>query len=562
MKERVSNVFMPLTFALKYLKKERKILYLVAIVSASTAIFRLLVPIYFGDAVTSVEKLDLSSVEYFAILVVVVSALSAVTQFIVNYGSQYLSQRYAFELRNDTVHRLLNKRFPFFEQQTSGNLLSRCTMDIEATRNFVLASLAQLIPTVFLIVISVYFLATLDPVYLLFFVFVVPLLIYLGIRFQKKQRGHWRTIRDTYGIMNERLQENITGQRLVRGFLAEGREVEKFENTTNAYFSEYNVVAKLRGKYNNIMPLLISAAATGVIIVGGYTSIIAATSVGSLVSAVTIFNTLTFPVSFLGRLIVWSENARAGIDRIADVIKSDLDEETGVLGDQVASPPVEASKLTFTRDKKQILNRVGFRLRKGELVAITGATGSGKSTFINMIPRFYDPDSGMIEFDGKESSSFSLSELRGSVAIVPQEISLLSGSIRENIAFGNGEFTEEEIIEAARIAHIDDFIQSLPEKYETAVGERGITLSGGQKQRVAIARAVIMKPEILIFDDATSSLDAETEIGIFRSIKEELRDTSTIIISFRESGLGMADRVVKLENGEFVDHDTSELEVA
>jgi len=519
-------------------------------------VFRLLVPIFFGDAVNSVESTDFAAAEHFVVLILIVSGLSAVASFVVNYGSQYLSQRYAYELRKDVFHHLLNKKFRYFENQTSGNLLSRSTMDIEATRNFVLNVLSQLIPTIFLIAIAFYFLITLDVIYSFFFLLVVPVLIYLGITFQRKQRNHWRKIRDTYGTMNERLQENITGQRVVRGFLGEDREVERFTETTDTYFQEYNLVAKLRGKYNNLMPLLISAAATGVILYGGYTSLITGSQIGNLAAAVNIFNTMAFPVSFIGRLIVFSENAKAGIDRIDTII--DGQDEEAVSGEinNPLTPPAEVNAISFSRGSKVILNGMSFHIKKGEFIAITGTTGSGKSTLINMLPRLYDPDSGTISYNGVVYDRFTLPEIRERIAVVPQEISLLSGSIRENIAFGKGEFSDQEVIEAAKIAHIDDFIESLPDKYETIVGERGITLSGGQKQRVAIARAVIMKPEVLIFDDATSSLDAETELDIFNSIRSKLRSTSVIIISLKETGLMFADRVLIVDNGDL--HEVTE----
>ena len=535
------------------MKKERKYIVIVSAIGAVSAIFRLLVPIFFGDAVTAVQDLSLAKVEYFSLLIIGVSAISAVAQFVINYGSMYLSQRYAYSLRKEMFHHLLSKKFPFFENETSGNLLSRSTMDIEATRNFVMALLSQLIPTIFLIGIAFYFLVTLDIIYSLIFLAVVPALIYLGITFQRKQRGHWRSIRDHYGIMNERLQENITGQRVVRGFLGEDREIKKFTSTTDAYFSEYNIVARLRGKYNNLMPLLISAAATGVILYGGYTSLITAASVGPLVAAVNIFNTMTFPVSNLGRLIVFSENARAGVERINTVIDNQNEEKLDENIDNPVNPPAVIQGLKFSRGTNVILNDISLTIVKGEFVAITGGTGAGKSTLINMLPRFYTPESGNITYDGVKIDEFTLPEIRERIGIVPQEINLLSGSIRENICFANGKFSEEEMIEAAGIAHIDDFIDSLPDKYDTIVGERGITLSGGQKQRIAIARAVITKPDLLIFDDATSSVDAETELAIFKSIRDKLRNTSVIIISLRDTGLMFADRVFVVENGKITE---------
>lgn len=514
-----------------------------------TSTLTLLISIYIGDAVNQVLRSGLGGVEYYVLLILLVSALASVAQFVVSYGSQYLSQRYAFALREDVFHHLVSKKFKFFENDTSGNLLSRCTMDIEATRNFVLNLLSLMIPTILLIGIAFYFLLELNPFYSLFFLLVVPVLIYLGMEFQRKQRVHWRKIRDEYGVMNERLQENITGQRVVRSFLGEDREIKRFRDTTDTYFEEYLVVARLRGVYNNLMPLLISVAATAVIIYGGYSNIVSITSVGSLVAAVNIFNTMISPVSILGRLIVWAENARAAIDRIGDILSGKDEEAFDASVEKDAQPPVAISAINFSRGTRVILNNLSFDIAKGEFVAITGSTGSGKSTLISMLPRFYDVDSGAISFNGVRYDGFTLPEIRGRIGVVPQEVSILSGTLRENIAFGNGEYTDEQVAEAARTAHVADFIDSLPDRYETMVGERGITLSGGQKQRIAIARAILPKPELLIFDDATSSVDAETELGIFRSIREKLRGTSVIIISLRETGLLFADRVLKVEDG-------------
>ncbi len=518
-----------------------------------TSTFTLLISIFIGDAVNKVISSGLAGVEFYVLLIILVSVFASLSQFVVSYGAQYLSQRFAFELREDVFRHMVSKKFKFFESETSGNLLSRCTMDIEATRNFVLNLLSQLIPTILLIVIAFYFLLTLNAFYALFFLVAVPLLIYLGMEFQRKQRVHWRKIRDEYGVMNERLQENITGQRVVRSFLGEDREIDRFKDTTDTYFQEYLYVAKLRGVYNNLMPLLISVAATAVILYGGYSDIIAIASVGSLVAAVNIFNTMISPVSIMGRLIVWSENARAAIDRINDITTGTEEEAFDAAIVTEAEPPVAVSTINFSRGTRVILNNLSFDIGRGEFVAITGGTGSGKSTLISMLPRFYDADSGSISFNGRRYDGFSLPEIRGSIGVVPQEVSILSGTLRENIAFGNGEYSDEEIEDAARIAHIADFIDSLPDRYETMVGERGITLSGGQKQRMAIARAVLPRPELLIFDDATSSVDAETELGIFRSIREKLRGTSVIIISLRETGLLFADRVLKVEDGKLTE---------
>ena len=546
---KIFAVFGPLAFGLRYLRERKWVLAIVIVSSVIATLFRLLVPIFIGDAVTSVEKVQFSNVEYYSILIFVVSSVSGGVQFIVNYGSQYISQTYAYNLRKDVFSHLVRKQFGFFEEQTSGDLLSRSTMDIEASRNFILNTASQLIPTLFLIIFAFVFLFTINPYFAGIFTIAVPILIFIGIIFQRKQRTHWRRIRTYYGQMNEQLQENIVGNRVVRGFSAEEQERKKFSGTTGSYYDEYIIVAKLRGKYNNLMPLVVSAAATGILLYGGYTDVISASVVGPLVSAVNIFNLISFPVSFLGRLIVFSENARAGISRIQTVLDPVQDENLESGDQQRLRGDLKFQDVDFKRGDTEILKNISFEVKAGEFVGLTGRTAAGKSTLVNLIPRFYDADSGTITIGATDIRKVSLAMLRRSVAFVPQEINLISGTIKENISFGSSNDGLETIRWAAGIARISDFIESLPNSYETMVGERGITLSGGQRQRVAIARALLTRPEILILDDATSSVDPETELEILREIRKDLSGTTVITVTHRESALRFSDRIFSLNDG-------------
>lgn len=543
------GVFDPLFFSIGYMKGKRWALFTVVSASLIATFFRLLIPIYIGDAVNSIHALQYSQVEYFAILIFVASSISGGVQFIVSYGSQFVSQYYAYNLRKRVFSRLVEKNFGFFEEQTSGDLLSRSTMDIQASRFFILNTASQLIPTLFMIGFAFVFLYRISPEYAGIFTIAVPVLIVIGIIFQKKQRTHWRRIRTYYGQINEKLQENIVANRVVRGFSAEGSENAKFTDTTSSFFDEYMIVAKIRGLYNNLMPLIVSAAATGILLYGGYSTILGITNVGSLVSAVTIFSLMSFPISFLGRLIVFSENARAGISRIQTILGEEQDENFQEGRDEALKGDLEFHDVGFRRDSRDILKNISFTINKGEFVGLTGRTAAGKSTLINLIPRFYDPDSGAITFGGVDIREATLTSLRKAVALVPQEITLISGTIRENIAFGNTNSSLEDVKRAARLSRIADFIESLPESYETMVGERGITLSGGQRQRVAIARALISKPEILILDDATASVDPETELEIFRNIRKEVLGITIINVTHRESALKFSDKVYELKNG-------------
>ncbi|MHB1663504.1 MAG: ABC transporter ATP-binding protein, partial [Thermoplasmataceae archaeon] len=363
------------------------------------------------------------------------------------------------------------------------------------------------------------------------------------------QRLHWRKIRNYYGNMNEELQENIVGNRVIRGFSIEDEETAKFNSTTKSYFDEYMIVARIRGFYNNLMPITISIAATAILLYGGYVSIINASQVGNLVAAVNIFSIMTFPISSIGRLIVFSENARASIQRINVVLSDEMQENIQSTKGSKHSGDLLINNISFKRGKRQIFSGVNLKISQGEIVGITGKTASGKSAFVNLLPRFYEPDTGSIFIGGRDISSIPLSELRRTIALVPQEITLLSGTILENITLSDTSLTLEAVVKAARIADIDKFIESLPDKYNTRVGERGITLSGGQRQRVAIARAIVSEPKILILDDATSSVDPETELEILRRIRKELSGTTVLIVTHRKSAIKFADRILRIQKG-------------
>ena len=552
MSKRIKNiiaVLYPLYFGSRYLKGKRWILYSVICISIITAGTRLIIPVLIGDAVSSVQTLNFKRLEYFALLILFISAISGFFQFFVNYGSQYISQLYAYGMRNNIFEHLMKKKFLFFENQTSGDLLSRSTMDVDATRNFIMNATNQLLPTLFMIIFSLIFLFILDPLYALIFLVTVPILILIGMVFQRKQRLHWRKIRNYYSNMNEELQENIVGNRVIRGFSIEDEETAKFNSTTRSYFDEYMIVARIRGFYNNLMPITISIAATAILLYGGYVSIINASQVGNLVAAVNIFSIMTFPISSIGRLIVFSENARASIQRINVVLSDEMQENIQSTKGSKHSGDLLINNISFKRGKRQIFSGVNLKISQGEIVGITGKTASGKSAFVNLLPRFYEPDTGSIFIGGRDISSIPLSELRRTIALVPQEITLLSGTILENITLSDTSLTLDAVVKAARIADIDKFIESLPDKYDTRVGERGITLSGGQRQRVAIARAIVSKPKILILDDATSSVDPETELEILKRIRKELSGTTVLIVTHRRSAIKFADRILRIQKG-------------
>ncbi|MGP6207176.1 ABC transporter ATP-binding protein [Cuniculiplasma sp. SKW3] len=547
--KKVTGVLQPLIFSLKYLKGKRWIIYVLIITAAISTATRLYVPILIGFIIDSLETKAFGSILPAIELIMLLAVVSAVSTFVTNFGSQYSSQIYAYNLRKKLVGSLTRKKVNFFQGNTSGDLLSRTTMDVDATRNFLMNTLSQLIPTVMIIIFAIVYLFFLNPVYSLFFLLTVPVLVYIGIIFQRKQRKHWMTIRKQYGEMTERLQEDINGQRTVRTYSLEDNQIEKFENITGAYYEQYMDIAHLRGFYNNLMPFIISLAATGVILYGGYTSIIAKTQVGNLVAAVNIFNLVTMPVSFLGRLIVWSENARAGIGRINEVLKEDMDENLDSDGHFPEDNDVELRNIRIVKGKREIIRNLNMKIPKGGFICITGETGCGKSSIVNLIPRLEEPKEGEVLIGGIDVKEIPLGTLRKNVSIVPQEINLLSGTIEENIIFGRSGIKHEDVVRAAKIAKIDDFIDSLQDGYDTLIGERGLTLSGGQRQRMAIARAIVTKPSILILDDVTSSVDPETELKIFSEIVKNVKGITVILVSLRYSAMKYSKETYIIKDG-------------
>ncbi|MEM4056286.1 MAG: ABC transporter ATP-binding protein [Thermoplasmatales archaeon] len=549
MKNSLLGLFEPLIFSFRFIKDKKPLILVVIISGLVSNLSLLFVPVFIGDSVSALESGKYALILRYTLLIFVAYGISAVVSFSLNYNSQYISQYYAMKLRTDFMNHLVRKKFLFFESQTSGDLLSRGTMDIEATRNFILNTFTSLIPTIFLIGEGLVLLYLESPFYSVLLILATPVLIFLGMISSKKQRPLWRMIRKTYGRLGEILQENIVGQRVIRGISAEEKEIKKYSLETQEYLDENYEVGKIRGLYNNLMPLTVAAISSTAIGVGGYFDMISKSSVGGLVAAVTIFSMLTNPVSFLGRMVVFSENSRAAIQRINEVISTGDEEDVDVKDFRLPPGPLELSGVSFSRGGRVILRNISFRVSPGDFVGITGRTGAGKSSLVNLIMRYYDPTSGRITISGIPIQDIPLSVLRRIIAMVPQEINLLSGTVKENILFGL-EATDREVEEAAKIAEISDFISSLPQKYETLVGERGITLSGGQRQRIAIARAVIRKPSVLILDDATSSVDPDTEVRIFRNLKEKLKDSIILMISLRDSALSFADKVLILESGE------------
>ncbi len=522
-------------------------LIIVVIVSSlAYAYLRLLVPLYIGDSVNYLVARNYAIILHFALLIFAVTVASSVFDFLIDYLSNKASQKFVYNLRKNEFHKLLSKNYEYFNTNSTGNILSKFTMDIETLRRLVNMSLANLFSVTFLIIIAGIELTHLYYGFTIIFFIVIAPIIYFTVVMQRKQRTFWRSLRNKYGKMNNIINQNIIGNRVVRSFTAEQEEIDKFNDSTDSYFQDYRGIAGVRSIYNPLLTLLLSLAIGFVLIYGGIESINSVISIGSVIAAVNIFTLVLRPVRFYGRYISFYENGMASLDRI-NSINSDGFEITGKLTPDIQGNII-LENLSYSSGNTDILSDINMQITKGERIAIVGETGSGKTTLVNIISGLYKNYTGHAYLDGNELKDIDDKIIREKIGIVSQDAILFSGTIRYNITMGK-DYTDQEVKNAAKLAMLDDFIESLPSGYNTAVGERGITLSGGQKQRIAIARIIIRNPELIIFDDSTSNLDADTETRFLDSIKEFIAGKTTIVISHKLSSIMLADRAFVIAKG-------------
>jgi len=491
-----------------------------------------------------------------ALGIVVAACLAAVFTYLRGYLAAKASQGVAYDLRNALYAHIQRLSFGYHDRAQTGQLLTRATSDVELVRTFISTGLVQLISALLMMLGSLVLLVGTNwQLTLLTLPLMLLVLVVFGF-FASKGRPLFIQVQQKLGRLNTILQENLAGIRVVKAFAREPWERQRFDGS-NVEFRDANL--RVGRMFAFVMPLIFTLANLGTLTViwgGGYQIIAGRLTIGELVAFQSYLMMTMFPIVMLGMIIMAVSQAGAGAQRIFEILDAQI--EVTDRPQAAELPPIEGrvefEDVTFLyfREQEPVLKEVSFVAEPGETVALFGATGSGKSTIINLIPRFYDVSEGRITVDGHDVRDVSLQSLRRQIGIVLQEAILFGGTIRENIAYGKPDAADEEIIAAAKTAEAHDFIASFPEGYDTAVGERGVTLSGGQKQRIAIARALLIDPRILILDDSTSSVDIETELRIRRALERLRLGRTSFIIAQRISTVQHADKVVVLDGGHVV----------
>jgi len=504
---------------------------------------------------------DLSFVLLAAVGIVLVAAAQGLFNFLRGYLAARVGEGVAFDLRNALYEKLQRLSFGYYDRAQTGQLMTRATNDVELVRMFIGFGFLQFLNAIVMLVATLAILFRMDWQLAALSMLIMPLLAFAILRFTGTVRPIFMRVQQELARLNTILQENLAGIRVVKAFAREPYEFRRFEEQNLALLGE-NLQA-IRAVAVNL-PLLFFAGSLGTVIVlgfGGVQVMGGRLSLGELVAFNTYLGLLMMPIGMLGMILGMIARAGASAERVFEI----LDAQSEVTESPHARPlPPIRGEVTFDHVSfryfggEYVLRDVSFTAKPGQMVALVGATGSGKTTIVNLIPRFYDPTEGRVLVDGIDVREVTLESLRSQIGMVLQETTLFTGTIRENIAFGRPDATDEEIIAAAQAAEAHDFILSFPQGYDTPVGERGVTLSGGQKQRIAIARALLLDPRILILDDATSSVDVETEYQIQQALLRLMKGRTSFVIAQRMSTLRHADLILVLDHGRIVAQGTHE----
>lgn len=527
-----------------------------------TTLIKVYIPRLQGEVVRDILELgDYDQLVSLVTQILALTGVAAAVSFVLRYASGYFSQKVVYEIRNDAFKSIQRQSFGFFDKVETGQLMSRATTDADRIGRFLGWQFRMLVESSFLLIGVVASMVLIDfELSLLSFSVIVFVFVNFTI-FGKKIRPVIHTSREHFGALTSTLWENITGTRVVRSFGREEYEKEKFHRPNEDYYNKMIEAVKLRTVF---MPLagLIGGFVTVVIYWYGGLQVM---NNRLTVDMLFVFSSYAFmlmrPMGMVGMIWTGYQRMAAAGERVFEII--DAVPEVRESPDAAAVLTVEGhvvfEDVSFGYDENRlILDNVSLEAKPGETVALLGPTGSGKSTIIRLLPRFYDVTSGRILVDGKDIRDLQLESLRKIMGIVSQEIFLFNRTVKENIAYGNPDATMDKIERVAEIAKAHDFITSLPKGYDTVVGERGVTLSGGQQQRVAIARALLLDPRILILDDSTSSVDVDTEYEIQQALSALLKNRTTFVITQRISTIRNADKIIVLQDGRIIEEGTHE----
>jgi ABC-type multidrug transport system fused ATPase/permease subunit len=523
------------------------------VLAALAMVATVAIPWLTGRAIDGLEAGDEDDLRRYVGLIALASVLRVSLSVARRLVAGRVSLAIEFDLRNLMYRHLQSLEPAFFDRQQTGQLMSRATVDLQSVRFFLGYGLIFITQSALTILLAAVAMFVLQPGLAALALFPVPFVVLVAARYGRRSRPALQEVQQRIAELTADVEENVSGIRVVKAFAAEPRQLERFEGTVGRVFGQSMVTTRLRAFYNPFIGFLPSVGLAVILLIGGRQVIDGTLSLGDFTAFYTYLLMLIGPMRSLGLALGMAQRATASGMRLFEIL-----DRAPRLSSPPGAPPlpdgrgrVELRDVTFQYETapRPALCDVDLVVEAGTTVALVGATGSGKTTLVQLLPRLYDVDAGAVRIDGADVRDVDLGSLRHAISVVDDDPFLFSASVHENIAYGSPEATREEVERAAERAQAAGFIADLPSGYDTRIGERGLTLSGGQRQRIAIARALLSDPRILILDDATSSVDASTEQAIKVALREVMAGRTTFVIAHRLSTIALADDIVVLEDG-------------
>lgn len=495
---------------------------------------------------------------FFGALILVIYMIRGLFLFFMRQTIILMSRHIEFDLKNEIYAHYQKLSLGFFRRNNTGDLMNRATEDVNRVRMYVGPAIMYTTNTVILFFTAIFFMFSVNVKLAFYALLPLPVLVVIVYYVNTLINQKSEKIQEQLSRLSSFVQERFSGIRVIKSYVREAQTQEVFEDESNSYKRNSMSLVKVQALFYPAMLLLVGISTILTVYIGGEQVIAGTITAGNIAEFIIYINLLTFPVTMLGWVTTLIQRAAASQKRINEFLKLQPD----ITSNNIEKPAIEGNisfknvSFTYPDTGIEALKNVSFEIKKGQFLAVIGRTGSGKSTLANLIMRMYDTDSGKIEIDGKELRNINLNNYRSQIGFVPQEVFLFSDTIKNNIAFGLSEISEGQVETAAKNAAVYQNIIDFDQKFETMLGERGITLSGGQKQRVSIARALIKEPKILIFDDCLSAVDTKTEEEILGNLGKVMKGKTSILIAHRISTIKNADKIIVLDRGEIIEQGT------
>jgi len=522
------------------------------------------IPLLLKDAINILqEKITIDKILYYAILIVVASLISGVFRFFIRQTIIVVSREIEYDLRFDFWQKIQKLPLRYFQNNSTGNIMAHATNDINAVRMFIGPAVMYSIDTTIRLIMVIAIMISLDLSLTFYSLLPLPLLSILVYKVGKIIHEKYTLIQEKFSDLTTKAQENFSGIRVIKSYVREESEIGEFKKLSHEYLQRNMNMIKYQAIVQPILFLITGISIIIVIWLGGYKVISKEMNLGEITAFITYLNILIWPMIAFGWVLNIIQQAEASMKRLNKIFNEPNeieDSEQSIKSINEINGDIEFKNVSFKYGEHLplVLNNVSLKIPKGSTLAIMGFTGSGKTSFINLIPRLYDALDGGVLIDGIDVRKIPLNVLRTNIGLVPQESFLFSDTVANNISYGLKEINKVKVIAASKIAAFDKDVNSFPKGYDTVVGERGITFSGGQKQRASIARALVIDPKILILDDSFSAVDTHTEEEILTNAKIFMKNRTTIIISHRISTVKDCDKIIILHNGKIAEQGTHE----